>query len=46
MRNIANITPKWEDIRNALIPNGSYLRSNADIPKLGENGQMEVNEDE
>jgi len=29
------ITPKWKDIRIAdIIPNGSYLCSNADIPKL------------
>jgi len=35
MRNIADITLKWKDIRIAdIIPNGSYLRSNADIPKL------------
>jgi len=34
---IADITLKWKDIRIAdIIPNGSYLRSNADIPKLGE----------
>jgi len=31
MRNIANI-----------MPNGSYLRSNADIPKLGESTKEEV----
>ena len=37
MRNIADIIPKWTDIRIAdIIPNGSYLRSNADIPKLSE----------
>jgi len=37
MCNIAGITPKWTDIRIAdIIPNGSYLRSNADIPKLSE----------
>jgi len=35
MRNIAGITQKWKDIRIAdIIPNGSYLCSNADIPKL------------
>jgi len=32
MRNIADIPTKRKDIRNAdIIPNGSYLRSNADI---------------
>jgi len=37
MCNIAGITPKWMDIRIAdIIPNGSYLRSKADIPKLSE----------
>ena len=38
MRNIADIPTKWKDIRIAdiIIPNGSYLRSNADIPKLYE----------
>ena len=40
MCNIAGITPKWKDIRIAdIIPNGSYLCSNADILKLYE---MEV----
>ena len=35
MRNIAGIIPKWKDICIAdIVPNGSYLRSNADIPKL------------
>jgi len=35
MCNIAGITQKWKDIRIAdIIPNGSYLCSNADIPKL------------
>ena len=35
MCNIADITPKWKDIRIVdIIPNGSYLCSNADIPKL------------
>ena len=44
MRNIAGITPKWKDIRIAdIIPNGCYLRSNADIPKLGENGGDRLN---
>jgi len=37
MRNIAGITQKWKDIRIAdIIPNGSYLCSNADILKLSE----------
>jgi len=37
MCNIADITPKWKDIRIVdIIPNGSYLCSNADIPKLSE----------
>ena len=37
MRNIAGIIPKWKDIRIAdIVPNGSYLHSNADIPKLAE----------
>jgi len=38
MRNIADIPTKWKDIRIAdiIIPNGSYLRSNADIPELYE----------
>ena len=47
MRNIAGITAKWKDIRIADT-NGSYLRSNVDIPKLGDislgglyNGGME-----
>ena len=33
---IADIPTKWKDIRIAdiIIPNGSYLRSNADIPEL------------
>ena len=35
MRNIAGITAKWKDIRIADT-NGSYLRSNADIPTLAE----------
>ena len=35
MCNIADIIPKWKDIRIAdIIPNGSYLCSNVDIPKL------------
>ena len=35
MCNIAGITPKWKDIRIAdIIPNGCYLCSDADIPKL------------
>ena len=40
MRNIADIPTKWKDIRIAdiIIPNGSYLRSNADIPELGDIG--------
>ena len=37
MCNIAGITPKWKDIRIAdIIPNGCYLCSDADIPKLYE----------
>ena len=37
---IADIPTKWKDIRIAdiIIPNGSYLRSNADIPELGDIG--------
>ena len=37
MRNIADIIPKWKDIRIAdIIPNGSDICSTADIPELGE----------
>jgi hypothetical protein len=37
MRNIANITPKWKDIRIAdIIPNRSNICSTADIPELYE----------
>jgi len=37
MRNIANITPKWKDIRIAdIIPNGGDICSNVDIPELYE----------
>ena len=35
MCNIADITPKWKDIRIAnIIPNGSDICSTADIPEL------------
>ncbi|RLG32594.1 hypothetical protein DRN97_07010 [Methanosarcinales archaeon] len=37
MRNIADIIPKWKDIRIAdIIPNGSNICSTADIPELGD----------
>ena len=37
MRNIADIIPKWKDIRIAdIIPNGSNICSTADIPELYE----------
>ena len=39
MRNIADIPTKWKDIRIAdIIPNGSDICSNADIPELGDIG--------
>jgi hypothetical protein len=35
IRNIADITPKWEDICNAdIMPNWGDICSIADIPKL------------
>ena len=35
MRSTTDIPLKWNDIRNAdIIPNRSYMRSIADIPKL------------
>lgn len=37
MRNTADITPKWKDIRIAdIMPNRSDICSTADIPKLYE----------
>ena len=37
MRSTADIPLKWNDICNAdIIPNRSYMRSIADIPKLDE----------
>ena len=35
IRNIADIPPKWKNIRNAdMTPNLGYIRSTADITKL------------
>ncbi len=35
MRSTADISLKWNDIRNAgITPNGSYMWSIADIPKI------------
>ena len=41
MRNIADIR---KDIRIADIPDGSYLHSNTDIPKLGDISRSRLKE--
>ena len=44
MRNIADIIPKWTDIRIAdIIPNGSDICSTADIPELSEMARCDTN---
>ncbi len=44
MRSTADIPLKWNDICNAdIIPNRSYMRSIADIPKLYEMANLKFN---